>query len=240
MTKLFFFFLVCISFQASIEGKDSNHKLISDGDSLFASQRFSESKEQYLKLFFERKVSTPSTLLKLAFIEESMDNFVMSIFFLHQYYLFNPNRAVKSKIEEMANQKKLNGYSIDEADYAYFLYRNYAQFLEAGFLIFSFILFLFLLNRKRKGVSLGYIPVFTLIFLFASAYFYNFHLPYKRAILLQDRALLMSGPSSGSSVIDVLSQGHRLEWIEENDIWLEVKWNEKKGWLKKSELLFFL
>ena len=219
-------------------GKPENP--LGKADSLFAGQRFSDSKDLYLKAFFERKITTPSSLLKLAFIEESIDDYVMSIYFLHQYYLFRPGKKVKTKIEEMATQKKLSGYSIDEADYAYYLYRAYSSYIQAGFLILASILFLFLLNRKRKGLSLGYSPVFTIFFLLVSAYLYNYQLPYKRAILLADKAFLMSGPAAGSSVVDVLSKGHRLDWVGENDIWFEVKWNEKKGWLKKSELLFFL
>jgi len=240
MAKYFFFFLVSFILNLGFNSSARAQTLIQKADSLFAAQRFSDSRELYRRSFFEQKKTTPATLLKLAFIEESMDNYVMSIFYLHQYYLFNPGKKIKSKIEEMANQKKFYGYSIDEADYAFFLYRSYASYVEGGLLILATFMFLFLLNRKRKKISLGYSPVFTLLFLLAAAYFYNFQLPYRRAILVEDNAFLMSGPSSGSSVVDVLIKGHRLEWIGQNDIWYEVKWNEKKGWLKKSDLLFFM
>ena len=240
MAKFFFFFLIGVFFTPGFQNLLFAQNLIKKADTLFDNQRFSDSRELYERSFFEQKKTTPASLLKLAFIEESMDNYVMSIFYLHQYYLFNPLKKVKSKIEEIANQKKLYGYSIDEADYAFFLYRSYATYVESGLLFLSVFMFLFLLNRKRKKISLGYSPIFTILFLLAAAYFYNFKLPYKRAILIEDRVFLMSGPSSGSSVLDVLNKGHRLEWIGENDIWYEVKWNEKKGWLKKSDLLFFL
>ena len=238
--NLFFIFLKGLLVLSLSIAKVQGQNLISKGDSLFAAQRFSESKLYYEKAYFSQKKTTAAALLKLSFIEGSMDNYVMSIFYLHQYYLFNPSRKVKAKIEEMANQKKLNGYSIDEADYAFFLYRAYSSYVEGGFLLIGFLLFLFLLNRKRKNISLGYTPIFTLIFLLIGAYFYNFRVPYKRAILAKDKVFLMSGPSAGSSVLDVLAQGHRLEWTGESDIWFEVKWNEKKGWIKKTELLFFL
>jgi len=215
-------------------------KLFRKADSLFANQRFSDARNLYASLFFEQKKSTPANLLKLAFIEEGMENTVMSIFYLHQYYLFRPDAQVKAKIEEMATQNKLVGFSVDEADYAYFLYRVYGPYLELGLLAFAVLIFLFLLYRKINKVSLGYTPVFTFIFLVSAAYMLNFHIPYKRAVLSTDRIFLMSGPSAGSSVVDVLTKGHRVEWIGESDIWYEIKWNEKKGWVKKSELLFFM
>ncbi len=140
----------------------------------------------------------------------------------------------------MANQNKFLGYSVDEADYAYFLYRSYRKWGQGLLLFMAFFMFCVLIFRKIKKASLGYSPVFTFIFLIASAYFYNFRLPYKRAILAEERIFLMSGPSGGASVVDVLGKGHRIEWIGENDIWCEIKWNDKKGWVKKSQLLFFL
>jgi SH3-like domain-containing protein len=50
----------------------------------------------------------------------------------------------------------------------------------------------------------------------------------------------MTDPSAGSSVVAVLEKGHRVEWMGEQDVWLEIRWNEKTGWVKKSSLLFFL
>jgi hypothetical protein len=209
-------------------------------DSLFAAQRFSEARELYSEAFSTEKKTSKADLLKLAFMEEGRDNAVLAIYYLHQFYLFQPEKEVKSKIEEMANQKKYSGYSIDEADYAYFLYRTYGPLVENALLSVTIILFLFLIFRKIKGVSLGYTPVFTLIFLVVSAYLFNFTLPYKRAIVAEEKMFLMSGPSSGSSVVGVLDKGHRVEWMGEEDIWYEIKWNEKRGWVKKTGLLFFL
>lgn len=213
---------------------------LSKADSLFANQRFSDAKLIYSKAFFEENKTSQSALLKLAFMEEGLQNPVSTLFFLHQYYLFNPDSRLKNRIEDLASQNKFSGFSIDEADYAYFLYRVYGRQFELGLFGISVLIFLFLVYRKIKKVSLGYNPVFVILFLLPSAYLFNFHLPYKRAILSGDKIFLMSGPSSGASVVDVLGMGHRVEWVGSTDIWYEIKWNEKKGWVKKSDLLFFM
>jgi hypothetical protein len=213
--------------------------VLEKADSLYSAQRLSAAAELYrLSLDRDLKISK-ADLLKLAFIEEGRDDEVMSIYYLHQLYLLQPFQQVKAKIEEMAELNKLQGYSIDEADYAWYLYRRYAPWVEKALFGMSFLLFCFLLYRGFKGVSLGYSPVFTLLFLTASAYFLNFSLPYKRAIVGGEKMLLMSGPSSASTLLGTIDRGHRLEWLGQEDVWYEVKWNEKKGWVKKSGLLFF-
>lgn len=240
MRKLFCAIVLTFCFVSS--GKASNYgkSLLRKGDSLFAAQRFSDARKAYETAFFQQRTTSPADLLKLSFIEEGLDDKVMAIYFLHQFYLFRPNGAVKSKIEDLANQSKLSGFSMDEADYAYFLYRVYGPYAEAGLLSLAIFMFCIVIARGLKRKSLGYSPVFTFIFLLAAGYLYNFPIPYKRAILAENKIFLMSGPSSGSSVLDVIDRGHRVEWISTEDIWYEVKWNSRKGWVKKSDLLFFM
>lgn len=240
MRKIFYAALYCLVFSTACFAGNLGKSLLEKGDSLFAAQRFSEAKKAYESAFFDQKTTSPADLLKLSFIEEGLEDKVMSIFFLHQFYLFRPNGAVKSKIEDMANQSKLSGFSMDEADYAYFLYRVYGPYAEAGLLSMAVFMFCIVIARAFKRRSLGYSPVFTFIFLLVAGYLYNFPIPYKRAILAEDKIFLMSGPSSGSSVLDVIDRGHRVEWVSHEDIWYEVKWNARKGWVKKSDLLFFM
>lgn len=224
--------LAGIRLQAQVPGTQK-------ADSLFANQRFSEARDLYAAAFEQGKKTSKANLLKLAFLEEGRDNALAAIYYLHQFYLLQPEAEVKHKIEDLATQQKLQGYSIDEADYAYFLYRTYVPLIENLLMVACILVFGWLLVRKIRGVSLGYSPVFTLLFLAITAYFTNFSLPYKRAILQGEKTLLMSAPSSGAKVEAVLDRGHRVEWLSERDVWLEIKWNEKKGWVKKSTLLFF-
>lgn len=240
MRKLFYITFFMLTFSAESMASNYGKSLLLKGDTLFAAQRFSDAKKAYETAFFQQKTTSPTDLLKLSFIEEGLDDKVMSIYFLHQFYLFRPNGAVKSKIEDMANQNKLSGFSMDEADYAYFLYRVYGPYAEAGLLSLAIFMFCIVIARAVKRKSLGYSPVFTFIFLLAVGYLYNFPIPYKRAILAENKIFLMSGPSSGSSVLDVIDRGHRVEWVSTEDIWYEVKWNSRKGWVKKSDLLFFM
>jgi hypothetical protein len=214
--------------------------ILRKADSLFANDKLSAAASLYEQAFSAHKITSKANLLKMAFLEENRGNAVRAMYYLNQFYLLQPEAAIKTKIEDMATQNKLQGYSIDEADYGYFLYRTYGPWVENLFLALGVLVFSILIFRKAKGISLGYSPIFTLLFLAAAVYFFNVTLPYKRAIVAQDGLFLMSGPSSGSSVEGILSKGHRLEWIDQKDVWFEVRWNEKKGWVKKSGLLFFL
>ena len=233
--RFFFCFLLWIGCHSNLFAS-----LLSRADSLYNAQRFSAAADLYRESLLKEKKTSRAALLRLAFIEEGRDDVVMCLYYLQQFYLLQPLPEVRRKIEEMAELHKLQGYSIDEADYAWYLYRRYAPWVEKGLFGMAFILFSFLIYRKIKGVSLGYIPIFTLLFLAASAYFLNFSLPYKRSIVGGEKMLLMSAPSSGSLVLGTIERGHRVEWLDQEDVWYEVKWNEKRGWVKKSGLLFFL
>lgn len=214
--------------------------LLTRADSLYKAQRFSAAADLYRKALLKEKKTSRAALLRLAAIEESRNDVVMCLYYLQQFYLLQPLPEVKRKIEEMAVMHKFQGYSIDEADYLYYLYRRYAPWVEKILFSFALTLFAFLLYRKIKGVSLGYTPIFTLLFLAASAYFLNFSLPYKRAVVGGEKLLFMSGPSSGSMILGTIDRGQRLDWLGSEDVWYEVEWNEKKGWVKKTGLLFFL
>jgi hypothetical protein len=235
--KLLFFFLVgfagpCYS---ALSGT-----MLARADSLYKAQRFSAAADLYRTALLKEKKTSRAALLRLAAIEESRNDVVMCLYYLQQFYLLQPLPEVKRKIEEMAVLHKFQGYSIDEADYLYYLYRRYAPWVEKVLFSISLVLFGFLLFRRVKGVSPGYSPIFTLIFLAASAYFLNFSLPYKRAVVGGEKLLFMSGPSSGSMILGTIDRGQRLDWLGSEDVWYQVEWNEKKGWVKKTGLLFFL
>ena len=62
-------------------------KLLRKADTLFAAQRFSAAADLYKQSLDQEKKTSKSDLLKLAFIEEGRDDDVMSIYYLHQFYL---------------------------------------------------------------------------------------------------------------------------------------------------------
>ena len=47
----------------------------------------------------------------------------------------------------------------------------------------------------------------------------------------------MEGPSSGSSVLAIVSEGHKLTIEGKYDVWFKVKWNGKDAFIKESSLL---
>lgn len=213
--------------------------LLKKADSLFAAQRFSESRELYSESFNVQKKTSKSDLLKLAFMEEGRDNAVLAIYYLHQFYLFQPEkRCLNRKSRRWPTRNKFQGYSIMKLTTPTSFTAPMDHWSRKVYSEWPLPCSSFLPTGKSKGYRWGF-SVFTLLFLAASAYFFNFSLPYKRAIVVSDEKIfMMSGPSAGSSVVAMLDKGHRLEWTGEEDIWYEVKWNEKKAGSKKPDCSF--
>jgi hypothetical protein len=47
----------------------------------------------------------------------------------------------------------------------------------------------------------------------------------------------MKGPSAGSSVVDVIDGGHRIEVVGRQDVWLKVLWDGSVAYVKENNIL---
>ncbi len=47
----------------------------------------------------------------------------------------------------------------------------------------------------------------------------------------------MNGPSAGASVISIVRDGHRVQVLGKEDVWLKVQWGEGVAYIKENNLL---
>ena len=80
----------------------------------------------------------------------------------------------------------------------------------------------------------GLATVFMLILLFAHV---NLFTAAEEGIVSANQTYLMSGPSAGSSVIAIISEGHQLKIKDKKDVWLKVEWQDKNVYVKEDKLL---
>ncbi|HET9052993.1 MAG TPA: SH3 domain-containing protein, partial [Cyclobacteriaceae bacterium] len=64
----------------------SNNPLLGRADSLFQQKRYIQSLELYQKLF-EGHRYTPAMLLRMAYVEEGLNNIARAAYYLNLYYL---------------------------------------------------------------------------------------------------------------------------------------------------------
>jgi len=239
--------LFCLAFQSvAATTRDSTEVRISSGtalgklglaDSLFRRKQYTQSLELYDEIF-QNKFYTPSMLLKLAFIQEGLGHLGQSMYFLNLYFLASRDPQALVKIEEVATRNKLEGYSdSDSARLWTVMKENHLKILAA---LFSICIFLFALlyyqkvKQKRTPIVTTVVLLFFLSLLFIQSYLLQTKV---QGIISPASTYLMSGPSSGSSVIAIVGEGHRLEILGRKDVWVRVRWLDSEVYVKEDALL---
>ena len=64
----------------------------------------------------------------------------------------------------------------------------------------------------------------------------NFGREQKKAIITSSGVHLMEGPSPGSDVIEVVSQGHRVDILGKDDVWIKISWNDEDAYIKSFNI----
>src|SRR5258706_5328855 len=147
------------------------------------------------------------------------------MYYLNLYFLATHDPQTQIKIEEMAARNKLEGYSDSDAARLWtWTKENHAQLVAS---LVSICVFLFALLFYQK-VRLKRKPTFTatvLLLFLALLFVQNYLLETKvQGIIASASTYLMSGPSAGSSVAAIVGEGHRLEILGKEDVWVRVRW----------------
>lgn len=203
-------------------------------DSLFKEQRYTQAYRIYDEILESGKASA-GMLLRMSYIQESLGNISRALYLLNVYYQQTNDEEVLQKIEKLAEQEKLQGFEYSDRDYFLGLFRQYRLYMIMSLMGLCGILFLWVvysrLRQNQKPVWQGAI----LLFLLAGLYGLiriptNGH----KAIIAKDYVYLMSGPSAGSSVVDVLRKGHRLKVLGREDVWYKVEWKNEVLYVKET------
>jgi hypothetical protein len=209
---------------------------LTKADSLFAQKRYTQSLDIYRTLF-DNGNYTPAMLLKMAYVEEGLNHVSLAVYYLNLYYLATYDKSVLTKLNELAEKNKLEGFATTDTDWALSLfYKNQNAIILSSFIVSLFFIILFIVQRLRfKQHAWGTWAVccaFSLVTLVAlysgttSSY----------AIVGRNNSYLMEGPSAGASVLSILRDGHRVEITGKNDVWVKVKVGEKEGYIKEANL----
>ncbi len=228
--RIFFGFFFCSVFTA-LTAQNAD---LTSADSLFNNQKYTEAYELYEELY-QNNLASASMLLKMAFIQDGLGNYTDALFFLDQYYQSTADRSVIGKIEEIAEENGLAGYSYDDMDYFQALINLYkVHFI----LLLSTILIMLLayVYRKHKqdeqAVAAGIIQLFTA---FCLLMILNFKAS-PEAILNSNETLLRSGPSAGAEPIEILSKGHKVKVLDQDDVWTQILWDGQEVFVRNGKL----
>jgi hypothetical protein len=213
-----------------------NTNLLAKGDSLFQQKRYTQSFEIFKALFDNRQYS-PAMLLKMAYIQEGLNHISQSAYYLNLYYVATQDKAASSKLEELAEKYRLEGYASSEFDRAFAVYEEHKTLLTLS--LVSVLIFLgILVTIQRLRFQTKPYVAWSLLIIFSVILLAHLNLTerYPQAIIVKDNTYLMDAPSAGASVISVVRDGHRVQVMGKNDVWLKVKWGESEAYIKESNL----
>jgi tetratricopeptide (TPR) repeat protein len=207
-------------------------------DSLYRAGRYTQSMDHYQEIFKNKQYS-PAMLLKMAYVEEALNNVGEAMYYLNLYFLATNDEAALEKMETLAGKYDLTGYQRSDADLiAASFYKNYRDEISlalASLVIFLFtMLFVLRVRRKRKAYGLAVVITLVLVSLFVHV---NISELTRQAIITGARTYIMDGPSPGAQLIQIVSDGHRVEVVGKDDVWLKIRWDGNIVFVKQNSLL---
>jgi len=212
-------------------------QIIKAADSLFRARQYSGSFELY-KTILDQHYYSPSMLLKMAHIQEGLGHLGRSLYYLNLYYQTTDDKQALYKMEEIAEKNKLEGYTSTETSRLLDVLKE--NYMRITAVLGAIVIFLFALLTYYR-VRLHQRPYFTafMLLLVMGALFVhiNFSKQTSAGIITTPTTYLMSGPSAGASVVSIVGEGHRLQIIGKEDVWMKVRWLDKDAYIKQNSLL---
>jgi uncharacterized protein YgiM (DUF1202 family) len=174
----------------------------------------------------------------MAYIQEGLNRISQSAYYLNLYYIATRDAAAQSKLEEMANKYRLEGYNASETDRVISVYQQYSDLITIS--LTSLAVFFFLLSMIQ-GFRYHMKPYAAWSLLLFISVILVVHLKmgdrFSQAIIVNNNSYLMDGPSAGASVISVVRDGHRVHILGKEDVWLRISWGDSEAYIKESNLV---
>lgn len=231
---LFSFFLLTLS---RLSFGNPSDDYLSHADSLFEGGKYTEAFEMYKKLLVEYQRYTPKMLLRMAYIQEGLEDYPRSLYYLNLYYTYQADNEVLQKMAELAEKRKLSGYQFTDYEFFLSIYHRYFNLIAGvGLGLLIALAGLIGYQHSKKSPTL---PTAVTFLLLAGLLFYlfNFTGELSKGIISENHVLVMKAPSAGSDKLDLVDAGHRVEVLGKQDIWYKVKWKEEIGYIRESNLL---
>jgi len=223
-----------ILFWCAIVDVNAQNLLLSKADSLFTQQKYTEALHLYQDIYSSGQAS-PAMLLKMAFIQDALDNYAEALFYLDQYYRLSADRNVVRKIEELAEAKSLRGYRYGDTHYFLALLDKYRTQFILLLLAITVLLLAYIIKKAKQGekpVATGIIQVMVMAIIFAIN---NFNTS-PQGIIMASNTLLRAGPSAGAEPIEILSRGHKVKVLGQDEVWAKVLWDGQEVYVRKGRL----
>ena len=214
---------------------ENSYSSTQKADSLFNLKRYSESKILYDSIFYKENKYSNSMLLKMATIEESLDNYEKSIYYLELFQKNKNENKALDKINDIVDDKNLNGFENSDKKIFINIYKKYRSNILALLLTLISIIFIVNLVRYFRKNVINFILPFFYISSVLSLLIINIKPP-SDAIVFKDYTFIMKEPSSGSDLYSILNKGDKLIVSKDLEVWYEIILDGKKRYVRKKNV----
>lgn len=237
VSKFILLFLITFPAWVNTASAQNFEESLFIADSLFEAKKYTESFMIYQSIFEIGDKASPAMLLKMAYIKEGLEDYGNALYYLNLYYIQTNNDKVLAKMKELAANNGISGYQYSEFELLVNYFHKYYYYILILIFVFSVLVFIIIVYQKIKKNKKATTPAIVYVFLLA-IFFYmiNFGKDNHQGIINTSHAYIMSGPSSGSDVIDILDQGHKVTIVERYDVWLKIKWNHQTAYTKAKNV----
>jgi hypothetical protein len=212
-------------------------ELLARADELFDQKNYTEAYQVYLQIFGEHQQTSPEMLVKMAYIAEGLDDFSLALYYLNLYYRKTSEKAALRKMESLAREHRLVGYEFDDFELLANFYHKHYTHIVYIFLALSLLWFALIYRNVRKapgkpiGLAIGYVVILAVLF-----FLINFGTMNSKGIITAE-AFLMEAPSAAASLVDVAKKGHKVRILGGDDIWLKIKWDNRRAFIRKNNVI---
>lgn len=210
--------------------------LIQTADSLFTAKQYTQSLELYKEVLKKHEYSE-SMLLKMAFIQEGLGQISESLYYLNLYNKVSDDELALLKMEELAKNHRLQGYSASQSWQISLLFKKYYGIILKVLMSIVVLLFTILIYLKRKKMNPMPVAISLSVFLALLFFHVNFSQNTNSGIVHYNSTYLMSGPSAGSSVVEIIDEGHLIDILDRKDVWVHTKWMNQDVYIKEDQIL---
>lgn len=213
----------------------SNYRLQA-ADSLFQAKQYTQSYEQYMGILKNNEY-TSAMFLKMAFIQEGLGHTGEALYYLTLYHRTSNDPSALRKMDELAAKYNLEGYKTTDTDWFLTWYNKFYQPITLTAFAICILLLAIALYRKfrleKRPLALGITLMVFLVLLFVHL---NLGSRLSSGIITASNAYIMNGPSPGADVVEIVKEGHRIEIVGRNDVWLKIKWNGSIAYIKENSV----
>jgi uncharacterized protein YgiM (DUF1202 family) len=214
-----------------------NSGLLEEADSLFKEQQFTQSFELYDSIYSYQEEASPAMLLKMAYIKEGLNDITAAQYYLNEYYLVTKNEQALQKMEDLAKANDLSGYEHDDITFLFSVYYQNYNWLVIGVIALCLIMLALIIFQKKRFNTTPWLNGFFLVVLLAGLFaLVNFGRDYNRGVITKNNTYIMTAPSSGADLVDVIEKGHKVVVEGKEDVWYKIEWDGQEAFIKAKNV----